>query len=567
MAKNFKAWPPGWPRSLNYPEIPVYSLLNQTAARKPNRIAIYFGGMELTYQELKTLSERFASALQEQGVAKGQKVALHLINCPQFAIAYFAVMKLGATFTPLSPMLSPREALHQLNDSEAETLISLDLIYPGIQGIVGDTGIKRVITTSIADCYNPVIQPLKPLGKIEVPDTLDMAKMIADHEPLEKDVEVDPKTDLAHIAYTGGTTGVSKGVMLTHFNVVTNVLQYSHWFTGHQVEFKDGMIEPVLGEGMSEDDAPLPRDKSTALVVVPWFHAMGTVGYLNNLVYSGSSMVVYPRFDPLEYISGVAKYNANMIGGAPQLFIPLVNLPEFKKLDLSGIKVCVSGAAPLALPVLEKMLDSFSGTICEAYGMTECAMGATANPPHRDNIRVGSVGLPVFDTEMKVIDLTTGEDLPAGQEGELCIRGPQVMQGYYNRPEATAEVLIGDGWLATGDIGKQDDDGFFYITDRKKDMIIYKGYNVYPRELEEVIFEHPAVQQCAVVGKNDPDVGEYPVAFIEFKAGQSATAEDIMSHTNTQVAPYKKVREVHILEAIPVSAAGKVLRKELRSKL
>ena len=212
------------------------------------------------------------------------------------------------------------------------------------------------------------------------------------------------------------------------------------------------------------------------------------------------------------------------------------------------------------------MLASFSGSVCEAYGLTECSMGATANPADRESIRAGSVGLPVYDTECKVIDLVTGEDLPPGSEGEVCIKGPQVMQGYWQRPEASAEVLK-DGWLLTGDIGREDEDGYFFITDRKKDMIIYKGYNVYPRELEEVIFEHPSVQQCAVVGKPDADTGEYPVAFVELKAGAKATEAEIVEFVNGQVAPYKKVRELFILEAIPVSAAGKVLRKELRAQL
>ena len=255
-----------------------------------------------------------------------------------------------------------------------------------------------------------------------------------------------------------------------------------------------------------------------------------------------------------------------MVGGAPQLYIPLVNLPNFDTYDLSGVKLATSGAAPLALPVLDKMLEVFSGVVCEAYGMTECSMGATANPPDRAHIRQGSVGIPVFDTECKVVDLESGEDLPPGKEGEICIKGPQVMLGYWNKPAETAEVLK-DSWLYTGDIGKEDEDGYFYITDRKKDMIIYKGYNVYPRELEEAIFTHPAVEQCAVIGKPDLDVGEAPVAFVQLKQGAEATAEDLMKHTNSQVAAYKKIREVKFLDAIPVSPAGKVLKRELREML
>ena len=567
MAKNFKAWPDQWPKNLNYPEQPVYSFLDQTAARIPNRRAIIFGGMELTYSELKNLADRFANALISMGVKKGEKVAIHLPNCPQFAIAYYGALKAGAIFTPLSPLLAPKEVTYQLNDSEAKILISLDLVYPGVCSIVPDTKVETVITTSIADCYNPIIQPLKPIEKIPLPDTIDMALLLKEHSPEVSGIDIDVFRDLAHLAYTGGTTGLSKGVMLTHYNVVVNTAQYAAWFLGAQIEIQNGLPTMVFSPGVDPiRDRPIAMDRETALVVVPWFHAMGTIGYLNNLVFSGSTMVVFARFEPKEYLDAIQKYNATVVGGAPQLYIPLINSPDFDSYDLSGIKLASSGAAPLALPVLDKMLDAFSGVVCEAYGLTECSMGATANPPARSDIRQGSVGVPVFDTECKVVDLETGKDLPPGKEGEICIKGPQVMQGYWNKPEETAEVLK-DDWLSTGDIGKMDEDGYFYITDRKKDMIIYKGYNVYPRELEEAIFTHPAVEQCAVVGKPDMDAGEAPVAFVQLKQGSVATAEEVMEHTNPQIAAYKKIREVRFLDAIPVSPAGKILKRILREML
>jgi len=568
MPKNFKSWPDQWPKNLNYPEQPVYSFLDHTAARVPNRIAIIFGGMELTYGQLKELSDRFATALDDMGVRKGDRVAIHLLNMPQFAIAYYGAIRIGAVFTPLSPLLSPREALHQLNDSEAETLISMDLLFPGIQSIIPETAIQRIITTSIADCYNSIIAPLKPLDKIEVPDTIDMAPLLKQYQPFDKEIPIDVKKDLVHLAYTGGTTGVSKGVMLTHANVAANVLQYGNWASGAQVEMVDGVLKAVYPPGVDpKKDRLTVRDQETALVVVPWFHAMGTVGYLNAQVYGGNTLVVFPRFDPKEYLDAVVKYRATMLGGAPQLFIPLINLPDFDSYDLSSIKIASSGAAPLAMSVLEKMLEAFTGGVVqEGYGMTECSMGATANPPDRNAIRPGSVGLPVFDTECKVVDLETGEDLPPGQEGEICIKGPQVMQGYWNKPEET-NLVLKDGWLYSGDIGKEDEDGYFFITDRKKDMIIYKGYNVYPRELEEVLFRHAAVEQCAVIGRPDINVGEAPVAFVQLRQGAEATAEDLINHTNSQVAAYKKIREVIFLDAIPVSPAGKVLKRELREKL
>ncbi|MEW5910566.1 MAG: AMP-binding protein, partial [Thermodesulfobacteriota bacterium] len=520
MVKNFTCWPEQWPKSLNYPEVPIYALLDQTSERVPNRIAIHFGGMALTYAELRQLTDRFATALAALGVSKGDRAAIHLPNCPQFAIAYYAILKTGATFTPLSPLLSPREVIHQLNDSGAETLITLDLLYPGIESIIPQTPVKRIISTSIADCYNAVIAPLKPLGKIPVPNTLDMAELLKKHEPNPPKVTIDVSRDLAHLAYTGGTTGVSKGVMLTHKNVVTNVLQFGAWFSGGDYTFRDGKIEMVFPEGVDPaKDRPVVRDKEVALVVVPWFHAMGTVGYLNNPISSGTTLVVFPRFDPVEYITAIGKFSATTLGGAPQLYVPLVNLPNFKEYDLSSIKLAGSGAAPLPVSILENMNKAFSGgVVMEAYGLTECTMGAVANPAIRKLTRAGSVGLPIFDTECKVVNPETGEDLSPGQEGEICIKGPQVMVGYWNRPEATTDVLK-DGWLFTGDIGKEDEDGYFFITDRKKDLILYKGYNVYPRELEEVLYMHPAVESCAVIGKPDSKAGELPVAYVQLKAG------------------------------------------------
>lgn len=568
MTKNFKAWPEQWPKNLNYPDKPIHYFLDSTAERVPNRIAIHFGGMVLTYGELKILVDRFATALAKLGIEKGERFAIHLPNMPQFAIAYYAVLKIGAVFTPLSPLLSPREVTHQLNDSGAKTLLSMDLLFPGIESIISETKVKRVISTSIGDCYNALIASLKPIGKLPVPNTLDMAELIRDNEPNPPAVDIDVYTDLAHLAYTGGTTGVSKGVMLTHKNVASNTLQFGCWFNGAQLKTVDDTVELIYPEGVDPiRDRPVARDQETALVVVPWFHAMGTVGYLNNMISGGTTMVVFPRFDPTEYIEAVKKFSATVLGGAPQLYVPLINMPGFENYDLSGVKLISSGAAPLPMSILDAMKTSFSSSVViEAYGLTECAMGAVCNPPIPGKAKAGSVGLPVFDTECKVVDAATGEDLAPGEEGEICIKGPQVMLGYWNRPEATAEVLK-DGWLYTGDIGREDEDGFFFITDRKKDLILYKGYNVYPREIEEVLFTHPAIEMCAVVGKPDEKVGELPVAFVQLKAGQQASSEELIEYVNAKVAAYKKLREVHFTDLIPVSPAGKVLKRELRDQI
>lgn len=567
MPKNFSFWPHGWPKSLNYPDLPVHSILDNTARRVPDRIGIIFSGLELTFAELLELSKRFSSALVDLGVRKGDRVAIHLPNCPQFALAYYGLLRIGAVFTPLSPLLSAREAQYQLSDSGAEILISLDLLFPAIRPILKDTQVKTIITTSLADCFSAINAPLKPIGKTQVPDTLDMAQLLRDHPEECPQVEINPREDLAHLAYTGGTTGLPKAVMLTHFNVVSNVLQVSHWFSGSEPVWEGGVLTSKLPPGADESvKSTTQADQETALVVVPWFHAMGVVGYLNNQVYSGNTMVVFPRFDATEYLKALRKYKATMLGGAPQLYIPLVNHPDFSKIDLSSIKVAASGAAPLARSVLDRMMESFPGVVAEGYGLSECTMCATFNPPFRNSVRAGSVGLPLFDTEVKIVDVVTGQELPPGQDGEICIKGPQVMKGYWMRPQETERTLV-EGWLLTGDIGHLDEDGFLYITDRKKDMIIYKGYNVYPRELEEILFAHPAVEQCAVVGKEDEEVGEAPVAFVKLRQGAQATSQELMEHVNQQVASYKRLREIILLEQIPVSAAGKVLKKELREWL
>jgi long-chain acyl-CoA synthetase len=568
MTKNFKAWPEQWPKNLNYPDKPIHYFLETTAQRVPNRIAMHFGGMVLTYGELKILVDRFATALAKLGIEKGERLAIHLPNMPQFAIAYYAALKIGAVFTPLSPLLSPREVTHQLNDSGAKTLLSMDLLFPGIESIIAETKVERVISTSIGDCYNALIAPIKPIGKLPVPNTLDMAEMIRDNEPNPPEVDIDVYTDLAHLAYTGGTTGISKGVMLTHKNVASNTLQFGCWFNGAQLKTVDDTVELIYPEGVDPiRDRPVARDNETALVVVPWFHAMGTVGYLNNMISGGTTMVVFPRFDPTEYIEAVKKFSATVLGGAPQLYVPLINMPGFENYDLSGVKLISSGAAPLPMSILGAMKKSFSSSVViEAYGLTECAMGAVCNPPIPGKAKAGSVGLPVFDTECKVVDAATGKGLAPGEEGEICIKGPQVMLGYWNRPEATAEVLK-DGWLYTGDIGHEDEDGFFFITDRKKDLILYKGYNVYPREIEEVLFTHPAVEMCAVVGKPDEKAGELPVAFVQLKTTRQATDNELIEFVNEKVAAYKKLREIIFTDMVPVSAAGKVLKRELRDQL
>ncbi len=561
---NF-GWPKGIHRTLDYPEAPVYEFLNAAAARQPDTVAMRFAGTEITYREWLDLAHRFANALRARGVKKGDRVAVHLLNCPQFAIAYYALLKLGAIFVPCSPLLTERELVHQLTDAAPTTLITTDLFFATVKACLEKIEIKNLIVSSLADNFPAVSLPVKPLRKLPIEQGEDFSALVEEGSADPVNEPIDPKNDLAHLAYTGGTTGLSKGVMLTHYNVVTNVLQCFHFYTGGKPGPGGAPLSPDLSE-VGPDSNFYMKPRMTTLVVVPWFHAFGTIAYLNLQVYAGHTMILFPRFDPGPFIRAIEKYKAEVIGGAPQLFIPMIDHPEFAKTNLSSVRAVISGAAPLPEAVMKRMMDAFPGVVTEGYGMTEVTLIATANPGVREAIKMGSVGIPVIDTEVKVIDLKTGAPVTPGQQGEICIRGPQCMKGYWNRPEETAGTLI-NGWVHSGDVGYADEDGYIFITDRKKDMIIYKGYNVYPRELEEILFTHPAVTQCAVIGRIDEAGGEIPVAFIQLSPDKKATEAEIMDFVNGTVAAYKHVRKVVFVETLPVNMAGKVLKRELREKL
>jgi long-chain acyl-CoA synthetase len=567
MEKNYKCWPQGVFEHMNYPEVPLFQVLRSSALQWPWRNAIIFGGMEVTYAELDQLSDRFAAALAALGVKKGDKVGIHLPNCTQFAIAYYGLLKAGAVFVPISPLLAERELVFECVDAEIETYIGLDMLFDMPRQALPKTPVKNIIIASLADCYPPIAAPAKMLQRQPTPEgTIDFTSLVTDYPPEPPQLEFDVREDLAHIAYTGGTTGNPKGVMITHYNAVAMCCLLGYWLIGGGVAYEDGMFGVERMEGDSEEKWPLQRGKEVSLVVVPWFHAMGSMGYLNLQLMAGTTMVVFPRFDPTEYLQAFGKYRATVFGGAPQLFVPLVEHPDYENTDMSEVKFVVSGAAPIPQYLLDAMLGKIPGVVCEAYGLTECSLGCSANPPTRDGFRLGSVGLPLPDTEIRIVDPEDGvKEMPVGEIGEIVLQGPQVMKGYWKRPEETAEVLRG-GWLYTGDIGKFDEDGYLYIVDRKKDMLIYKGYNVYPRDLEEVINEHPQVAQSAVVGKYDERRGDIPIAFVELVPEATISEEELLDYANERLAAYKKIRVLKIVEALPATATGKVLRRELRDR-
>lgn len=565
MGKNFTCWPKGIFRTLSYPEVPIFEIIRSSAKKWPNRNALIFAGMEMTYRELDQLSDRFAAALHALGVRKGDRVALYLPNSPQFAIAYYGLLKAGAVFVPVSLLLADREITFQLNDSGAETFIGIDLFYPVAKEALSKSPVKNIILTSLADCYPPVNAPVKLLSKSPFEEgIIDFTSLLRDYPAEAPDVSFQVREDLAHISYTGGTTGTPKGVMVTHFNGIVASCQLQYWFTGGDVTYEDGIFGIRREAGDSPEDHPVKPGREMSLVVPPWFHAMGTFAFLNMQLLAGATLVVMPRFDPQEFLEAIPKYRATIFGGAPQLFVPMVEHPVFKEIDMSDISLVASGAAPISPSLLEAMKAKIPGAVTEAYGLSEATVACSFGIAEREKHRMGSVGLPIQDTEIKIVDTEDfSKELPTGEVGEICVRGPQVMRGYWKKPEETEQVLTKDGWLLTGDMGRFDKDGFLYIADRKKDMLIYKGYNIYPRDLEEVLNAHPSVAQSAVVGKRDDRFGDLPIAFVQLVPGAAATEDELMEYANSKLAKYKKIRLVKIIEQLPVSGVGKILKREL----
>ncbi len=546
----FKFWPEGVPKSLKYPEVPLSDLLRKTVEKYPDNVALVYFGKEITYKELDLAVDGFATALGDLGVKKGDKVALFLPNMPQFVITYHGAVRIGAITTAISPLYKEWEVEHQLSDSEAETAVVLDLLYPIMEKVWKKTQLKRVIVASLKE-YMPKAKAVLgsllkkiPSRKVEhKPDVYFFKELLSQREAKPPKVEIDPKEDLVALQYTGGTTGTAKGAMLTHMNLVSNAVMCAAWLRGTE-------------------------GKEVFLAVLPLFHIYGMTTGMNAPIYLAGKTVLLPRFEPVSTFQAIQKHRVTVFCGAPTMYSMLLAHPELGRYDCTSVRFCISGSAPLPPEVQKKFMEVTGGVLVEGYGLTESSPVTHCNPLDRSmkTVKVGSIGLPWPDTDSKVVDLETGRtDLKPGEVGEVVVRGPQVMRGYWKMPEEAAEVLRG-GWLFTGDIGKMDEDGYFYITDRKKDLIKYKGYSVYPRELEDVLYEYSAVKLCGVVGKPDAVAGEIPKAFIVLKEGAKASEKEIMSYVNERVAPYKAIREVEFRGELPMTLVGKVLKRELQEE-
>jgi long-chain acyl-CoA synthetase len=538
----FRFWPSDVPKKMKYPAVPLQGVLRKTAEKHPEKTAIaYFEG-EITYGELDSLSDQFAAVLAKLGVKQGDRVAIFLPNVPQFVIAYFGILKAGAVLTAISPLHREREVEYQLSDAEAETILTLDSLYAIVANVWQKTTLKNAIVTSIGEyASKPAILTSESEQKPNVHSFQQLLKEHAGAKPPK--VSIKPKEDLAALQYTGGTTGTAKGAMLTHMNLVSNTVMFAAWIKGATA-------------------------KETFLTALPLFHIYGMTTSMNVPIHLAAKMVLLPRFDPLTALESIQKHKVTVFCGVPTMYAVLLANPELSKFNLTSIRVCISGASPLLPQVQKKFMDTTGGFLAEGYGLTEASPVTHCNPVDRTMrmVRLGSIGLPLPDTDARIFDAETGEKtLKPEETGELAVKGPQIMKGYWKNPEETTKVLR-DGWLYTGDIGKMDENGYFYITDRKKDLIKYKDYSVYPREIEDVIYEHPAVKLCVVVGKPDPTVGEIPKAFIVLKEGTKATEEEITEFVKERVAPYKAIREVEFRKDLPISSVGKVLRRVLQEE-
>jgi long-chain acyl-CoA synthetase len=560
-----KSYPSDVPHSLApYPERPVWSLLEESARSYPDSPAIAFPvapmARRLTYRQLKEEAERFAGAMASLGVGKGDRVGLLLPNCPQFVVAWFGLQRLGAVPVGNNPLYTQRELAHQLEDAGVDILVVLDLLYP-LAGAVRDAvGLKKVIVTKVGDYLGFPINKLAPLkqkreakheGRSWPPVPADAevtwwADLMRGSYPEPPPLQVDAVEDVAALVYTGGTTGLSKGAMLTHHNLVSNALQTGAWFS----DVKDG--------------------EEAIMSILPFFHSYGLSAVMNVAISRAMKLILLPRFELEMALKALDKEKATLFPGVPRIYIAINESEETSKYDLSSIRACFSGAAPLPVAVAERFEAITEGRLVEGYGLTETSPVTHINPIYGKR-KFGSIGLPIPDTDCKIVDLDDPEkEVGPGRTGELCIAGPQVMKGYWNRPEETSDMIRvhkdGIRWLHTGDIATMDDEGYFSIVDRKKDMIIVSGFNVYPTDVEQVLYRHPKVQQVCVVGIPDEKTGEAVKAFVVLKEGDDATEDEILTWARDEkhgLTGYRAPKRVEFRSDLPTTMVGKVLRRVL----
>jgi long-chain acyl-CoA synthetase len=554
----FRIWRAGVPKTVApFPQQSAFSLLADSAAGFPGSVAIAFLGKHLTYRELLGEVERFSAVLAGLGVKRGDRVGLLLPNSPQYVIAWYACQRLGAVAVGNNPLYTRRELAHQIKDFAPRVMVVLDQLYPSWEAVAGEAPVREVVVTKLTDYMKFPLNLLAPLkfrrdakheGKTWPPvppgapvrwweEAMDSAG------PPPPVAEVDAENDVACFVYTGGTTGLSKGAMLSHFNITSNVRQVAPCITFFE------------------------RGRDGVMCILPFFHSFGLVA-MNFGISQAGKLVLLPRFEVHMALKQLAKEKPSFFPGVPRLFVALNEAPETAKYDLKSVKACISGAAPLPRAVADRFREVTGGAnLVEGYGLTETSPVTHVNPfdaPHH-----GTIGLPIPDTDCRIVSLEDPDSAVApGERGELCIKGPQVMLGYWNKPEATAEMIRGD-WLHTGDIAIMDDEGFFEIVDRMKDMIIVSGFNVYPTEVEAVIYRHPKVLKACVVGLPDDTTGERVKAYVVAKEGETLTAEELEAWSRDPaqgLTGYRVPKEWEFRDELPETLIGKVLRRVLQEE-
>ncbi|MGE6611397.1 AMP-binding protein [Peribacillus sp. NPDC076916] len=541
-------YPEQIPAVLSYEDKPLYSFLKESAEEFPDKVSIHFQGKELTFREVHESAVKFAAYLKSIGLQKGERVAVMLPNCPQGVIGFFGILMAGGVVVQTNPTYTERELEYQMKDSGAKIILAMDILFPRVAAVASRTDIEHIIVTAIKE-YLPfpknLIYPFiqkKQYGiviNVEHEGNHHLFSEIMKRKMTEEvTVPIDVDNDLALLQYTGGTTGFPKGVMLTHKNMLANTKMCNAWLYRNK------------------------RGEERILAILPFFHVYGMTTVLVLSVMEGNTMIIMPKFDVLATLKTIQKQKPTMFPGAPTMYIGLLNHPDIAKYDLSSINACISGSASLPIEVQEQFEKITGGKLVEGYGLSETSPVTHANFIW-DQPRVkGSIGLPWPDTDSVILSLETFEELPPNEIGEIAIKGPQVMKGYWNRPEET-ENTFRNGWLLTGDLGYMDEQGFFYVVERKKDTIIAGGFNIYPREVEEVLYEHEAIQEVVVAGIPDPYRGETVKAYVVLKKNANATEEELNEFARKNLASYKVPRSYEFRDELPKTTIGKILRRVL----
>ena len=539
----------GVPEKIEYEEICLPEILERSARRFPNKMALLFQGYKITFRELNDMVNRFAASLHNFGIDKGDGVAVLLPNVIPCVVAYYGILKIGAIAVMNNPLYSDRELEYQFNDSDSKLLVTIDLLANRMIDLRPETKIKQIIYTSIGDYLPfpknllfPLVAKKKNLAAdVKPADNVYRWKNLpAKSHPRSPEVEL-TFDDIAMYQYTGGTTGVSKAVMITHGNLSKQVQQVAAWF-------------------------PTFDSNEVMLGALPFFHVFGLTTAMNLAIFQGWGDILVPKPQPDALLEAIRKFKPSFAPLVPTMYIGILNNPAIDKINLTSIKGCFSGSAPLPLEIIRDFENRTGAVIVEGFGLTEASPVTHVNPFAGGKRKAGSIGIPISDTECRIVSLDDGNtDVPVGESGELLVRGPQVMKGYRNNPQETANTLA-DDWLHTGDIAKMDEDGYFYVVDRKKDMIISGGCNVYPRHIEEVFYEHPKIQEACAIGVPHPTRGESVKVFAVLKQGETATQEELIEFCTDKVARYKLPTEIEFRDDLPKTNVGKVLKKELRAE-